>query len=925
MISSTSTSRKNRSLTSKEKKSVEKVDEWKYSVPGVTDSNSLMNPDEVLELFADVNYDGYNTNCENDMKVLDAFLWMADILPDLRLESKYLNNSGTEFKPDANEYLVAVNKLANIFKEELLLEMIVTNHEANNPGTEIKLAMGKGERNTGAALNSVVGATNCLVNQEMGLSNEQQLNSNRKREVINLSDAPQLNCHKNKTLINSTDDQLNCYNKEYLVAMQKRFELLENEYKHKREYQEIECKEKLELHKQKLELQKHKLELQKHKLELQKIDHEKKMKKEKMELEQCDQDKIISDLEKKKKECELQIAVKKLKGELTGKRKQSTFPNTQRKKKKKKPQKIPVVSLDEKDHTGREPNVATVQPIKKCATRSIEEFLSDDSLVKLGPDQGEQSPGAESEVEEVDGASKNLGTRDVKRKKRQASIYPSTVKTMNRKTDEQTLDTSQVLENSSTTPIRLEEYENDGFVVPDDDEPEEEFGNPNAEIDVANITIGKRTRRRTVLYEPEVSEPEDDFSTDDGSEIQEVLNREVDDEGDDDYGDTDYVPEENDGPPLPLFLGTLSKYLIRVNGHKPFACLSWLKASSQVRYGISSVNLPSVTSKGSAGLVEGTDFLDNFFVEFNVFFDIILAFGQDEEDESKMPEYFRGSDAFGSWVSVHLLETHGIASASEAEREVVAESIRLYYPLRLLLSHPRNNVSIEFVTEAPGSIRSARYNFLPESDVVYRGRFVVPNYPEAEAEYVVYRRSSATTPETLGSSNHLQSEFREYENLVVDRERGVVYDFTVFKSYLSTHDQVENSYGVLDCPHMTTLLHAWENGSNGSDPKNPILMLDPARVSGLAVEHLFLANLFSVAAAKYELILQKALVASSQGLAMPESGLLEIANKLSEIGTRFVSGQTEIFQWQSDLNEDVAKALRDVNEQYPQTDAQKKP
>mmetsp|Transcript_33021 Transcript_33021/g.53396 ORF Transcript_33021/g.53396 Transcript_33021/m.53396 type:complete len:96 (-) Transcript_33021:69-356(-) len=63
-----------------------------------------MHPDEVLEWFAELNFKEHDSESQCDMKVVRSMLWMTDELPDLGMESKYLDALRCRtFSPDANK------------------------------------------------------------------------------------------------------------------------------------------------------------------------------------------------------------------------------------------------------------------------------------------------------------------------------------------------------------------------------------------------------------------------------------------------------------------------------------------------------------------------------------------------------------------------------------------------------------------------------------------------------------------------------------------------------------------------------------------------------------------------------------------------------------------------------------------------------
>ena len=250
----------------------------------------------------------------------------------------------------------------------------------------------------------------------------------------------------------------------------------------------------------------------------------------------------------------------------------------------------------------------------------------------------------------------------------------------------------------------------------------------------------------------------------------------------------------------------------------------------------------------------------------------------------------------GTTVSVNLGDVFTVNTD-----DGVSENIRKHASMRLVLSDPDNHVTLRVADQPPTRLV---YAFPEDKDIVYKVRYEVPNYPGVYADYIIYKKlttESGTSQDT------------EYKNIIVDHTRGVVYDSTTFKPYLESHDQVHNFYGVLDCPYITTLLHTWSYDSN--DKQNPMLIVDPSRIHGLSVDHPFITELYSIAALKYEILLQKAFL-SSLGSTPTSDNILELTENLSEIGTTVVASKDELMYWKSDINGNLLRVASDVDEKY---------
>lgn len=100
------------------------VELWKNSFVQEFESDSLMHPDEILERFAELNFEDFTPFDDLDMKLVHSFLWMVNILPDLDVhDSSCLDPSSNTFMPDANVSLLDAYNHAEASSEALQLAL----------------------------------------------------------------------------------------------------------------------------------------------------------------------------------------------------------------------------------------------------------------------------------------------------------------------------------------------------------------------------------------------------------------------------------------------------------------------------------------------------------------------------------------------------------------------------------------------------------------------------------------------------------------------------------------------------------------------------------------------------------------------------------------------------------------------------------
>lgn len=109
-------------FTPLEARFISEVELWKNMYYGQQnfESHSLMHPDEILERFSELNFEHFTPFDNFDLKLVDSFMWMVNVLPNLDVnDSLYLDPSSNTFVPDANDSLVDAYNHAEALLEAL--------------------------------------------------------------------------------------------------------------------------------------------------------------------------------------------------------------------------------------------------------------------------------------------------------------------------------------------------------------------------------------------------------------------------------------------------------------------------------------------------------------------------------------------------------------------------------------------------------------------------------------------------------------------------------------------------------------------------------------------------------------------------------------------------------------------------------------
>ena len=156
--------------------------------------------------------------------------------------------------------------------------------------------------------------------------------------------------------------------------------------------------------------------------------------------------------------------------------------------------------------------------------------------------------------------------------------------------------------------------------------------------------------------------------------------------------------------------------------------------------------------------------------------------------------------------------------------------------LRDILTDSRREVFLKDDRKAPVRIAAP---VLGGKDRV-KVQFRVPGYPGANAKLTIRRTSEVLERE--------RNRFRRGGILI--KSRHAVHEATLFDKDLETDPHASRFFGRLVCDYIDELWNEFDlrvEKRAGNDPRNPMLVLDPSRRSGLTRDHPFVKALFAEA------------------------------------------------------------------------------
>ena len=226
----------------------------------------------------------------------------------------------------------------------------------------------------------------------------------------------------------------------------------------------------------------------------------------------------------------------------------------------------------------------------------------------------------------------------------------------------------------------------------------------------------------------------------------------------------------------------------------------------------------------------------------------------------------------GTVVTIELNASRRIPSSANLKK-----NLRLLVPLRDILKDPGREITLK-----DGAKRRA---VIEPPVLVGRDRLKevidVPGYAGARAKLTIRR-----TSEQLEREN---PRFRRGGILI--KSRHAVHEATLFDKDLETDPHALRFFGRLVCNHIDDLWNQFDQrveARAGSDPSNPMPVLDPSRRSGLTRPHPFVKALFAEVLKRLRPLIEvERRIADSERATIESRATRKRLNALERAATKF--------------------------------------
>lgn len=258
----------------------------------------------------------------------------------------------------------------------------------------------------------------------------------------------------------------------------------------------------------------------------------------------------------------------------------------------------------------------------------------------------------------------------------------------------------------------------------------------------------------------------------------------------------------------------------------------------------------------------------------------------------------------GLCVTLELLDSHKLTDINTFSKELETLAV-----LRDIMSNTNNEIIFNHYLLNESLFLTKQLSYIyPNGTELLNLTFTVPNYPDATAEFIVYKLDEPQ-PEPL-HENMLEFGF-------LIKDSATVYEVNTIDDRFRWNPQMNLIRGYLKCDYISTLLHDYDEGT--PTDANPSPIIDPSRTSGLNNEHPFTSSLYAIPKTRIDQILRDI----NQGLSRSSITITEVdqlLDELSKLGLNIIENEDINVEFTPSYDEKLIKAIEDDRGNYVQTE-----
>ena len=228
-----------------------------------------------------------------------------------------------------------------------------------------------------------------------------------------------------------------------------------------------------------------------------------------------------------------------------------------------------------------------------------------------------------------------------------------------------------------------------------------------------------------------------------------------------------------------------------------------------------------------------------------------------------------------------------------------------YAVLRDILSDETNIIMVRNYDGDNNLVFSERLRYTyPNSDIILDLKYIVPNYPDVMARFVV-KKTNQIIEQPIKESQ------MEFGFLIKDST--TIYEVNTIDNKYRWNPGINYIYGYLQCEGIKKYLLDYD--TNGSSEKNPYPIIDPSRLTGLNKMHPLIINLMSIATVRVDLIL-RAINSEVANKSVSLTDVDDLMRELTNFGLDLMKERNITVNFTPSYDKNLIKAIQDQRGKY---------
>lgn len=249
----------------------------------------------------------------------------------------------------------------------------------------------------------------------------------------------------------------------------------------------------------------------------------------------------------------------------------------------------------------------------------------------------------------------------------------------------------------------------------------------------------------------------------------------------------------------------------------------------------------------------------------------------------------------GIWENGVCVEIKLLPNYQNVDVNLLKQSIAKTDVLRDILTDETINVTIS------GDRIQYRY---PDGELILDMEYIIPNYPDYNAKFVVYKSNTAI-PQPIKESE------MEFGFLIKDTT--TIYEVSTLDSRFRWNPYMNRVYGYIKSEGVHQMLIDYDK--NGASQNNPYPIIDPSRITGINKEHPYIKSMFSIPLVRIDNILRELNKSISMNM-VKISDMNDLMEELNKYGDNLLRNEKIQLTYVPSYDDKLIKAIQAERSKY---------